>query len=427
MRFHSSGLRAGATLTTAAAAIALAACQDAAPQPAANTTNARVPADNGGGIPSDASVTTKVAEGPQLAAWSPQGKLETVATFEGAMPTGVTVSKGGRIFVNFPRWGDDVPFTVAEVRAGKPVAFPDEAINRVPAAGKLDTGFVSVQSVVVDPQDRLWVLDTGSIEMKKSELGGPKLVGIDLAKNTVFKTIVLPRNVALETSYPNDVRFDLRRGKAGIAYITDSAQEGKNGIIVVDLESGRSWRHLDDHPSTKAEKGFLPFVEGRAVMSREPGKPVKNIGMGADGIALSSDGKLLYYCPLASRRLYAVSTDALANEKASEAEVAKTVKDLGEKGASDGLESDAEGRVYATGYESNAVVRRRVDGQFETLVSDPRALWPDTMSLAADGYLYFTANQLHRQKQYNDGKDWRAKPYVLFKVKVDGTPVSLAR
>jgi sugar lactone lactonase YvrE len=159
-------------------------------------------------------------------------------------------------------------------------------------------------------------------------------------------------------------------------------------------------------------------------MNREPGKPVKNISMGSDGIAISNDGKLLYYCPLASRRLYAVSTDALANEKLPDAEVAKTVKDLGEKSASDGLESDAEGRVYATSYEGNAILRRRTDGMLETLVSDPRALWPDTLSLASDGYLYFTANQLHRQPQYNDGVERRQKPYVIFRVKVDGTPVS---
>ena len=361
---------------------------------------------------------------PKLTAWAPEGKLDVVATFEGAMPTGVTVSRSGRIFVNFPRWGDDVQFTVAEMKNGKAVAFPDEAINRVPT-GKLETGFVSVQSVVVDPRDRLWVLDTGSIKMGKSELGGAKLVGIDLQKNAVFKTIVFPRNVALATSYPNDVRFDLTRGKDGMAFITDSAGEGPNGIIVVDLDSGRSWRKLNDHPSTKAEKGFLPFVEGRPVMSREPGKPVKNVGIGSDGIAISNDGKLLYYCPLASRRLYAVSTDALANEKLSDAEVAKTVKDLGEKPASDGLESDAEGRVYVTSYEGNAIARRKTDGLYETIVSDTRALWPDTLSLASDGFLYFTANQLHRQPQFNDGKDLRQKPYVLFRVKVDGTPVSL--
>jgi hypothetical protein len=30
------------------------------------------------------------------------------------------------------------------------------------------------------------------------------------------------------------VRFDLRRGKAGLAFITDSASKGPNGLIVVD-------------------------------------------------------------------------------------------------------------------------------------------------------------------------------------------------
>ncbi|MBB5330455.1 hypothetical protein [Tunturiibacter gelidoferens] len=39
------------------------------------------------------------------------GRLEIFATFNGPMPTGVTVSRANRVFVNFPRWGDDVPFT----------------------------------------------------------------------------------------------------------------------------------------------------------------------------------------------------------------------------------------------------------------------------------------------------------------------------
>lgn len=84
----------------------------------------------------------------------PVGVLELVAEFDGPMPTGVTVSHQGRIFVNFPKWGDDVRFTVAELRDGEPVAYPDEATNRTdpkdPAAA-----LVSVQSVVVDPVDRL--------------------------------------------------------------------------------------------------------------------------------------------------------------------------------------------------------------------------------------------------------------------------------
>ena len=59
------------------------------------------------------------------------GALEPVAFFNDAMPTGVTVSHKGRIFVNFPKWGDDVKFTVAEIKNGQPIAYPDESINEV--------------------------------------------------------------------------------------------------------------------------------------------------------------------------------------------------------------------------------------------------------------------------------------------------------
>ena len=40
--------------------------------------------------------------------------------------------------------------------------------------------------------------------------------------------------------------------------------------------------------------------------------------LGSDGIAISHDGKHLYDCPLSSRRLYHVRTDALRDEKAGD-------------------------------------------------------------------------------------------------------------
>ncbi len=107
------------------------------------------------------------------------GELEPVAYFDGAMLTGVTVSHQGRIFVNFPKWGDDVEFTVAELRDGKAIAYPDEAFNQTDEKDP-SAALVSVQSVVVDPLDRLWILDTGSPMFKPTEYGGPKLVCVDL-------------------------------------------------------------------------------------------------------------------------------------------------------------------------------------------------------------------------------------------------------
>jgi sugar lactone lactonase YvrE len=363
-----------------------------------------------------------------LPADEPLGTLEPVAYFSGAMPTGITVSQHGRIFVNFPKWGDEVQFTVAEIRDGEPVAYPDEAMNQTnpddPAAA-----LVSVQSVVVDPADRLWILDTGSPLFQSTQYGGPKLLCVDLTTDQVVKKILFPQDVALPTTYLNDVRFDLRRGSEGMAFITDSAQKGPNGIIVVDLASGESWRQLNDHLSTKAEglQTFLPIVEGRPFLEHQPDGSVKQgADMGSDGIAISADGARLYYCPLGSRKLYSVDTEALIDRSLDDSDVAATVTDEGDKGgASDGLESDAAGHIYSTNYEHNAILRRLPGGEWETVAHDQRLLWPDTLSVAADGYLYVTANQLHRQARYHKGRDLRRKPYILFRVRIEAQPVLL--
>ncbi|NQX06540.1 gluconolaconase [Rathayibacter sp. VKM Ac-2856] len=355
----------------------------------------------------------------------PLGSLEVVHEFaDGPMPTGVSVSHTGRIFVNFPKWGDEVPATVVELRDGVAVPFPDEAWNS-PDGDDDAQALVSVQSIVVDPADRLWILDTGSPLFQPTKRGGPKLVCVDLATDTVEKVIVLEPDVALPTTYLNDIRFDLRRG---VAYITDSADSGPNGLIVVDLESGDAWRRLHDHPSTKAltPPELVPMAEGRVLMKRPADGEPEPVTMGSDGIAISADGERLWYCPLVSRRWYSVATEALVDRGVSDEDVAATVVDEGDKGGgADGLETDDRGRFYATNYENNAIVRRRTDGTMETLVHDERLLWPDTMSIATDGHLYVTANQLHRQADYQGGTDLRTYPYSLFRIAIDAGPVLL--
>ena len=354
------------------------------------------------------------------------GEIELVATFEGAMPTGVTVSQEGRIFVNFPRWGDDVTYTVGEVIEDRVVPYPNPEINS--STSPSEESLVSVQSVVVDPSNRLWLLDTGRPLFEPNSYGKAKLVGVDLTSDRVFKTILFPEDVALPTTYLNDIRFDLTRGAEGMAFITDSSPEGTNGIIVVDLASEKSWRKLDKHPSTLAEADFVPMVEGQPLLNRPAeGKP-NYMTVGADGIAITNDGSKLYYSVLSGRQLYSVSIDALADETMSDADVAATVENLGAKGASDGLESDSQGHIYITDYEHNAIRRRlpqEMAGSDTTLVHDKRVLWPDTLSLANDGYLYFTANQLHRQPGFHNGRDLREKPYSLFRIAVDAQPVLL--
>jgi sugar lactone lactonase YvrE len=355
------------------------------------------------------------------------GKLEVVHLFEDAMPTGVSVSHGGRVFLCYPKWGDEVAFTVGELRDGRMQAYPGQELNDNEGDADPDA-LVSVQSIVVDPADRLWLLDTGSPLFRPTSYGGPKLVCVDLTTDKVVQTILFPPTVALPTTYLNDVRFDLRQGRAGVAYITDSADSGPNGIIVVDLDTGESWRRLHDHPSTKAltPPELRIVVEGEEFLERSEDGSTAPVTMGADGIAIAADGSRLYYCPLASRRLYSVATAALLDRDLDDDAVAATVVDEGDKGsAGDGMETDAQGRIYVTDGEHNAIERRRPDGSWETVVHDGRLLWPDTMSVGADGYLYVTANQLYRQSKYRGGRDERRKPYVLFRTPIDAGPIAL--
>jgi hypothetical protein len=74
----------------------------------------------------------------------------------------------------------------------------------------------------------------------------------------------------------------------------------------------------------------------------------------------------------------------------------------------------------------NAVHRGLADGSWETVLHDDRLLWPDTMSVAADGHLYVTANNLYRQAQYQGGQDRRHKPYLLVRTPIDAGPCDCA-
>lgn len=399
--------------------------------------------------------------------------LDIIHAYFSQWPTGIAVSRSGRLFSNFPGGLDPANvnngtgsgiFTVGElVSPSTEKAYPSLEMNTPPCSGgavdltdpenPVGCGspdhLIAVQSVVIDSLDRLWILDTGrpmytfpngSVILLRSTYGGPKLIGVDLTTDMVFKTILFPPEVALPgDTYLNDVRFDLRSNITssgeGVAYITDSSSTGQNGIIVVDLGTGESWRKLQRHPTVLPEEKFLPFVWGEPLyFLQDPGHPPTGnltttpppgyIPFGSDGIAILPDGETLFYCPLASRNLYSVPTSLLRRrDDASDAELADSVTNHGETGNSDGLETDSNGVIYKGNQEANAVVAfNPKTGTTQTVVRDPRIGWVDTLSVAQDGYVYFTSNQLQLSGAVwspggdeNQG-DRRVRPFGLFRV-----------
>lgn len=317
-----------------------------------------------------------------------QFKLEEAAAFP-HQATGVACSADGRVFVNFPRWTEDAPVSVAEVlKDGQLKPYPDEEWNTwrnapaVPGAIKPQDHFVCVQSVVCDGRGNLWVLDPAAPNIEKVVAGGPKLVRISLATNKVEQVIRFGEDAALQGSYLNDVRF---HPDGRTAFITDSGARGS--ILVVDLDKGTAHSRLDGHPSTQPDKGVEVTVEGKK-LQRPDGRGMQ---VAADGLALSNDGKTLYFQPLTGRILYRIATEHLMSDDPEAA--GKKVEKAGSSCVADGLLMTREGQLLITSPEDSSIKLWEGD-RARTLVADPALRWPDSMAEAPDGAIYLTASRL---------------------------------
>lgn len=320
--------------------------------------------------------------------------IELVARFAHQV-TGVTVSEDNRIFVNFPRWTEDTPVSVAELLPdGGVKPYPDEEWNRWRNAKKdeITPGdhWVCVQSVVADGRGSLWVLDPAAPAQSHVVDGGPKLVRIDLASNGVAQVIAFGEDTAPQGSYLNDVRFS---PDGAFAYITDSGVKG--ALLVVDLAAGRAVRVLDGDPSTQMKKGLDVQADGK-VLRRPDGRGVE---FSADGIELSADGAWLYWQAIKGDTLYRISTAILQDAGMRGEDLSGSVEPYGLNGVNDGLLFlRGTNRMLLTALQDNAIKLRDLDqgpdAPLRTLVQDACLRWPDTFSQGPDGTVYVTTSHI---------------------------------
>jgi sugar lactone lactonase YvrE len=336
-------------------------------------------------------------------------RLEQVAKFDHQV-TGVTVSEDGRIFVNFPRWSEDVPVSVAEVQKdGSIKPYPNDEWNswRNARMNEVTPGdhFVTVQSVVADGRGSLWVVDAAAPNSEKVIKGGPKLVQIDLKTNAVKRTYAFGTDVAGPASYLNDVRIS-PDGK--FAYMTDSGSPG--ALVVVDLESGKAWRALSDDASTQADPTVVVMTDGKPLKRPDGRGPMFN----ADGIALSPDGKQLYWQALTGKTLYRIDTSFLNNPSATPEEVVAKVEKVATTEPSDGFWMDGSGRLFLSTMQSDSIKMLTPDNKLETVLTDSRLRWPDTFAQGPDGEIYVTASHIQDSPWFHTG-GWVDDSFTLFK------------
>ena len=131
-------------------------------------------------------------------------------------------------------------------------------------------------------------------------------------------------------------------------------------------------------------------------------------------------GGWLYWQALTNKRLYRAPTRLLKDPKVTPAELAAAVQDLGETVMTDGMDCDADGVLFFSALEQDAIVVRLPDGSLHTIARDPLIAWPDSFALAEgrmpDGHgreplAVFTTAQIHRTPMFNPGSSGPTEPY----------------
>jgi sugar lactone lactonase YvrE len=346
-------------------------------------------------------------------------RLQSVATFDHQV-TGVTVAPDGRIFVNFPRWTEDTPVSVAELMPdGSTRPYPNEEWNAWRNARMSEVSpndhFVCVQSVVADRRGSLWVVDPAAPNAEKTIKGGPKVVEIDLNSNNVKRIFPISADVAGPASYLNDIRI---APDGRFAYLTDSGSPG--GLVVLDIGSGQAWRVLSDDPSTQFDPSVTVMTDGEPLRRPDGRQPLFN----ADSLALSKDGSTLFWQALTGKTLYRIPTSGI--QSASTAAQARPEK-VATTEPVDGLWTGENDEIYLSSLAENAIkVINPSDGNVRQVLTDSRLRWPDTFSQGPDGAIYVTASHIQDSSWFHMA--WTDKNFTLFKfMPGEGTTVGSHR
>jgi sugar lactone lactonase YvrE len=333
-------------------------------------------------------------------------KLELVFADNTYQLTGVAISQTGRLFTNYPLWSDTYKYALVEIKEKQAIPFPNLSMNSWKQGEPGKEKWVCVQAVYIDDEDYMWVVDPASPKMKKVYEQSHKLVKINLSGNSIEKVYTF-QGIADENSYINDVRVDT---KLQFAYLTNS---NTGGIVIVDLKTGKARQVLQSHYSVRSVPDFKFIIDGKELTKNDV--PVK---MHSDGIALSPDGKWLYYKPLTDNKLYRVKTEDLRNESFSAQELAAKVEDLGKFVTTDGMIFDQAGNLYLGDLQKSAIVKISPDLKMSTLIQNDRLIWPDSYSVSKDGYLYISCSQIQKQPDYNNGINKRTSPYTIYRIKL---------
>ena len=329
--------------------------------------------------------------------------LEVVVT--SPEPIGnVAVSSDGRIFHTIHPESRPTGAKLLEWVDGVPAAFPSEEAQAL---------FETPLGVVVDQQNRLWVIDHGN-----HGTGAPRLLAFDLETGAVVHDHEFDSSVAELGSFLQDLQVD-STGKH--VFIADVSFWRKNpGLVVYDVAAKSARRVLDGDESVSPQDWLI----------RNPTKDMKFFGglvvlkPGVDGIAIDRNDEWIYYGAMAHDTMFRVRVADLLDASLSPGALAARVEPVGEKPLNDGLSTDNEGNLLITDVEHGSVMRMTPQGELTTLVASRRIRWADALSYGSEGWIYLADSAIPDQMLRSKAHMKEMAPYYIFRFKpgIDGVP-----
>ncbi|XP_015591221.1 protein yellow isoform X2 [Cephus cinctus] len=232
---------------------------------------------------------------------------------ENCLPLGLELWRD-KVFVTLPRWKEGIPVTLATV--SKNARSINPKLQPYPSwdwhQSEHCKGLTSVFRVQVDECDRLWVLDSGQVNVTSSphQICPPQVFVFDLKTDTLLRRFALPPGQIKQDSLYSNIVVDVRNGNCGaaVAYLSDV---WRFGLVAYDYSKDTSFRiqhhfFFPDPLSSRYELHGLHFQWTDGIF-----------GIALSPIDINGD-RTLFFHPMSSFREFAVSTSVLRDEKTAD-------------------------------------------------------------------------------------------------------------
>ncbi|CAG9812798.1 unnamed protein product [Phaedon cochleariae] len=227
---------------------------------------------------------------------------------ENTLFTGLEVTDD-RLFLATPRLRAGVPATLSTVPRNTPPgsspvlrAYPDWSAHSGLRGDVNCSGLISVYRMRIDSCNRLWVLDSGVMTSLDdfTRVCQPKLVVFDLFSDQIIRTVYLPNGVLRPSSLLTNLVVDESiqgRCDSSFVYMSDTAAPG---LVVYDGIRDQAWRFT--HPTMFPDPNFSDYViDGESFTLMD----------GVVGLTHSPKLGVVYFQPLATDRIFSISTTTL--------------------------------------------------------------------------------------------------------------------